>query len=137
MSVFKEMMQSYYKGLAKAIDRKIITDERGAKVYDFIGTKITCDELREAHKCGGVIIDLRNPVDYMCGGVIHNSINVPHKNAVRWVKNNGNINELTPIMLYSESGRLAQEVMKELKSRRNGYKNVHNIGSHKWYPNCS
>ena len=51
------------------------------KKYDDVfaskGEKKTCEEILEIFKSGGFIIDVRNPVDYMSGGKLHNSVNVP------------------------------------------------------------
>ena len=38
------------------------------------------------------IIDVRNPVDYISGGKIHNSVNVPIQEIINWCNANEEIN---------------------------------------------
>jgi rhodanese-related sulfurtransferase len=86
---------------------------------------------------GGVIIDVRNPVDYATGKIIHNALNVPAKDVVKWVISSVDIEENTPILLYSERGGQAESIKEDLTSSSVGYKNVVNLGSVDWYPHCS
>ena len=96
---------------------------------------MTCDEIQEIYKSGGFIIDVRNPVDYLSGGRLHNSTNVPESKLIHWVRDHKDITENTAILVYSNSGNLAQTALRDLNDY--GYKNVTNIGTHKWYPMCS
>ena len=91
--------------------------------------------VQEIYKSGGFIIDVRNPVDYLSGGRLHNSTNVPESKLIHWVRDHKDITENTAILVYSNSGNLAQTALRDLNDY--GYKNVTNIGTHKWYPMCS
>lgn len=137
MSDFNDVMSEYWKVIAKKEQKKKTSAERGEKVYDVKGTKFKCEEIKEMFESGGVILDVRDPIDYAGGGVIHNSINVPAANVVKWVIGNSQITKNTPILLYCDTGTTSQSVKDELQMQTIGYKNVHNIGSHKWYPHCS
>ena len=129
------VMQAYYKMSARKIQHKKDTAHRHKAVFGSKGTKMTCDEIQEIFKSGGFIIDVRNPVDYLSGGRLHNSTNVPESNLVTWVRDHKDISENTPILVYSNEGNLAETALQDLNDY--GYKNVTNIGTHKWYPMCS
>lgn len=138
MSAWENVMGAFYKQSAKRIEHKKVVKERHEKVYGNIdGTKMECSEIKEIFDAGGIIIDLRNPVDYISGGMVHNSVNVPHKNVLKWVTSNDKITENTPILLYSINGRTSQTIMEDLSTAPFNYKNVHNIGASRWYPKCS
>jgi len=130
-------MGGFYKNSAKRIEYRQVVAERNKEVYSYEGTKLDCAELLEIFKSGGVILDLRNPIEYMGGGVIHNSINVPHTNAVKWINGNKSISKNTPILLYSTEGKESAVMKLELEANPYRYLNVTNIGSHRWYPSCS
>jgi len=138
MSVFNKVMDAFYKQSAKRIKHKEVKRERYRQVYGNIeGSKKTCDELKEIFDSGGIIIDLRNPVDFISGGMVHNAINVPAKDIDNWLNSNNNLTKNTPIMLYSTNGITAIEVLEKLKRTPYNFNNVHNIGAARWYPNCS
>ena len=126
-----KVMQAFYKETA----RKMAADEHRKntlkEVFGGLGTKITCDEIVEIYKAGGAIIDVRNPVDYISGGRIFHSVNVPSKNVITWCDENERINHNTPILVYSNTGNSAQQAERLLKEAK--YTNVTNIGTHKWY----
>jgi len=129
------VMQAQAKMAARKIQWKAEQDKRNKIVFGSQGTKMTCEEIQDIYKSGGFIIDVRNPVDYLSGGRIHNSTNVPESHIVTWVRDHKDISENTPILVYSNEGNLAQTATNDLNDY--GYKNVTNIGTHKWYPMCS
>jgi len=135
MSDFKDVMSEYWKQVAKKKENKDIKAKRFEEIYGGYGTKIECSEILEAFKSGGIIADVRNPVDYI-NGALHNSINVPHQHAIKWFLTNDQISKSTPILLYCDNGSLAESVMHDLQTSLH-YTNVINIGSQKWYPSCS
>ena len=96
---------------------------------------MTCAEIQKIFKDGGFILDVRNPVDFISGGKIHNSVNVPVYGLLNWCNGNERIDKQTPIWLYSNHGSTAQTGLAILKD--NSYANVTNIGTHKWYTACS
>jgi rhodanese-related sulfurtransferase len=128
MDAFREGNQMRLKELA---------EKRGRyqKVFGATGEKSTCEEIQEIFKSGGYIIDVRNPVDYISGGKIHNSINVPIDGLLKWCNANVHINKNTPILVYSNEGNMAASAKIQLE--RYHYTNVTNIGTHKWYNLCS
>jgi rhodanese-related sulfurtransferase len=134
---WNKLMGSYWKEQAKINKNRQIKADRHKEVYAGEGNKITCEDILEIYKAGGVILDLRNPVDYATSSIIHNSINVPARDTVKWLLSNHNITRSTPILLYCSDGRQSEEIKNDLKSTNLGFKNVSNIGSLKWYPNCS
>ena len=133
---FDLVMQAYYKMAARKIQYNKELDGRHKVVFGTeYGTKMTCDEIQEIFKSGGFIIDVRNPVDFLSGGRVHNATNVPEDKLVTWVRDHKDITENTAILVYSNKGNLAQTAVRDLNDY--GYKNVTNIGTHKWYPMCS
>jgi len=129
------VMDAYRKGNAK---RLLWVEEKRSRYQTVFGSKgeqKTCEEILEIFKSGGFIIDVRNPVDYVSGGKIHNSVNVPISGLLQWAKANVRINRNTPILVYSNEGNTAQSALESLKD--NNYANVTNIGTHKWYNLCS
>tara|TARA_B110000263_G_scaffold91451_1_gene79962 strand:- start:279 stop:698 length:420 start_codon:yes stop_codon:yes gene_type:complete len=130
-----KVMQAYYKQTVR--DNKKRREENLAyeEVFGGTGTQMTCEEIREIFLAGGVIIDVRNPVDFISGGKLHNAVNVPHSNLLRWCDANDRVTENTPILVYSNHGNLANTAKVDLE--KSGYKNVTNIGTHKWYNLCS
>jgi rhodanese-related sulfurtransferase len=109
--------------------------KRYQNIWEATGEKKTCEEILEIFKSGGFIIDVRNPLDYMSGGKIHNSVNVPLLELLNWCNANKHINKNTPILVYSDNGKTAQSALQSLVE--NNYANVTNIGTHKWYNLCS
>jgi rhodanese-related sulfurtransferase len=129
------VMDAYRKGNAKRLLWVEEKRKRYQAVYDSKGEKKTCEEILEIFKSGGFIIDVRNPVDYISGGKLHNSVNVPIDGLLQWCSANERINKNTPILIYSNHGNLAESALQVLKE--NNYANVTNIGTHKWYNLCS
>ena len=129
------VMDAYRKGNAKRLEWVEAKKKRYQDVFGSKGDKKTCDEILEIFKAGGVIIDVRNPVDYISGGKLHNSVNVPIAGLIQWCNANERINKNTPILVYSNHGNLAESALQALKE--NSYANVTNIGTHKWYNLCS
>jgi len=129
------VMDAYRKGNAKRLEWVEAKKKRYQDVFGSKGDKKTCDEILEIFKAGGVIIDVRNPVDYISGGKLHNSVNVPIDGLIQWCNANERINKNTPILVYSNHGNLAESALQALKE--NSYANVTNIGTHKWYNLCS
>ena len=129
------VMEAYRKGNAKRLLWVEEKRKRYQAVYDSKGEKKTCEEILEIFKSGGFIIDVRNPVDYISGGKLHNSVNVPIDGLLNWCNANERINKNTPILVYSNHGNLAESALQALEE--NNYANVTNIGTHKWYNLCS
>ena len=129
------VMDAFRKGNQLRIKEVAEKKVRYKDVYEASGEKSTCEEILEIFKSGGFIIDVRNPVDYMSGGKIHNSVNVPLYGLLNWCFANERINLNTPILVYSNLGETAQTALQILKD--NHYDNVTNIGTHKWYNLCS
>jgi rhodanese-related sulfurtransferase len=130
-----KVMDAYRKGNQMRL--KELEEKRGRyqAVFDSKGEKKTCEEIQKIFKSGGYIIDVRNPVDYMSGGKLHNSVNVPIDGLIQWCNANVHINKNTPILVYSNHGNLAGAALQALEE--NNYENVTNIGTHKWYNLCS
>jgi rhodanese-related sulfurtransferase len=129
------VMDAYRKGNAKRLAWVEEKRKRYQAVFDSKGEKKTCEEIQKIFKSGGYIIDVRNPVDYISGGKIHNSVNVPIHGLIQWCGANERINKNTPILVYSNHGNLAGSALQSLEE--NHYVNVTNIGTHKWYNLCS
>ena len=129
------VMAAYRKGNAMRLSWLKEKEERYQDAFSGTGEETTCEEILKIFKSGGFIIDVRNPIDYMAGGKIHNSVNVPISGLLQWVKANERINRNTPILVYSNEGNTAQSALESLKD--NNYANVTNIGTHKWYNLCS
>ena len=129
------VMRAYHKGNAMRLKELKAKRERHREVYESKGEKSTCEEIQAIFKDGGFIIDVRNPVDYISGGKIHNSVNVPIQEIINWCNANEEINYDTEILLYSNSGNLAGSAKQMLEAHL--YTNVTNIGTHKWYTLCS
>ena len=134
-SEWSNVMDAYRKGNEMRLAWIKEKRKRYSDVWKATGERSTCEEILEIFKAGGVIIDVRNPVEYMAGGKIHNSVNVPFAGLLQWVKANERINRNTPILVYSNEGNTAQSALESLKD--NNYANVTNIGTHKWYNLCS
>jgi len=135
MPDFNDVMGAMYKEKARIVEVEMQKEAKHEEIFGGSGTRLTCDEILEAFKSGGVILDVRNPVDYISGGRVFNSINVPETNVSRWILDNKDVTKNTPILLYCDDGSLAQTAMNDLMTLQ--YSNVTNIGSHKWYPMCS
>jgi len=129
------VMRAYRKGNAMRLKEVKAARERHAAVYDSKGEKSTCEEIQEIFKAGGFIIDVRNPVDYISGGKIHNSVNVPIHEIINWCNANVDIDYNTKILVYSNTGNMAGSAKQMLEAHL--YTNVTNIGTHKWYTLCS
>tara|TARA_B110000495_G_C22917948_1_gene536243 strand:- start:218 stop:637 length:420 start_codon:yes stop_codon:yes gene_type:complete len=129
------VMQAYYKQSVRDNKQRREEHEAYEKVFGGKGTKMTCEAILEIFKAGGLIIDVRNPVDYNAGGRIHNSVNIPQREVGRWLEVQENITFNTPILVYSNTGHTANTVLVDLTNV--GYKNITNIGTHKWYNLCS
>ena len=129
------VMDAFRKGNQMRLKELAEKREKYQAVFDSKGDKLTCDEILEIFKSGGYIIDVRNPVDYMSGGKLHNSVNVPIDGLIQWCNANVHINKNTPILVYSNHGNLAGAALQALEE--NNYANVTNIGTHKWYNLCS
>ena len=134
-SEWNRVMEAYRKGNAMRLAELEEKRKRYHSVWDSRGDKKTCDEIQEIFKSGGFIVDVRNPIDYMSGGKIHNSVNVPIDGLIQWVKSHPSINKNTPILVYSNHGNAAGAAKQSLEE--NNYANVINIGTHKWYNLCS
>ena len=130
-----KVMQAYYKQAVRENKKRDEENKAYEEVFGSTGVQMTCDEIREVFLAGGVIIDVRNPVDHNAGGRIHNAVNVPHINLLRWCDLREDMTENTPILVYSDSGNLAATAKVDLE--KHGYNNVTNIGTHKWYNLCS
>ena len=130
------VMQANHKGNAMRLEEVKAARNRYGQVYATEnGEKMTCAEIQKIFKDGGFILDVRNPVDFISGGKIHNSVNVPVYGLLNWCNGNERIDKQTPILLYSNHGSTAQTGLAILKD--NSYANVTNIGTHKWYTACS
>ena len=134
-SEWPRIMDAYRKGNAMRLAELEKKRASYQTVFGSLGEKKTCDEILEIFKSGGYIIDVRNPVDYMSGGKLHNSVNVPIYGLINWCNANERINFNTPILVYSNNGNTAGVALQSLKE--NNYQNVTNIGTHKWYNLCS
>jgi rhodanese-related sulfurtransferase len=134
-SEWPRVMDAYRKGNELRLAELKKKRDSYQSVFGSKGEKKTCDEILEIFKSGGYIIDVRNPVDYISGGKIHNSVNVPIYGLINWCNANERINFNTPILVYSNEGNTAQTALHSLKE--NNYQNVTNIGTHKWYTLCS
>ena len=130
-----KVMQAYRKGNAMRVTELKEKKVRYQDIFGASGEKSTCEEILEIFKSGGFIIDVRNPVDYMSGGRIHNSVNVPLYGLLNWCNANDRISLSTPILLYSNHGNTADVALQILRDYN--YNNVTNIGTHKWYNLCS
>ena len=130
-----KVMQAYYKQTARRMKEDAARQKSIKEVFGSLGEKLTCDEIQEIFRSGGFIIDVRNPVDYLTGGRIHNSVNVPSINVINWCNEHEKITLNTPILVYSNTGNSAQQAQQMLID--NDYTNVTNIGTHKWYNLCS
>ena len=129
------VMDAFRTGNAMRIEEVKQKREHYKEVFGATGKKSTCEEIQEIFKSGGFIIDVRNPVDFMSGGKIHNSVNVPLNGLLTWCKANKRITVHTPILVYSNNGNTAESALQLLKE--NNYANVTNIGTYKWYTFCS
>ena len=129
------VMDAYRKGNQMRLKELAEKRKNYQSVFGSKGDKSTCEEIQEIFKSGGYIIDVRNPVEYMEGGKIHNSVNVPIHGLIQWCNANERINKNTPILVYSNHGNLAGSALQSLEE--NHYVNVTNIGTHKWYNLCS
>ena len=134
-SEWSNVMDAYRKGNQMRLVWLKEKRKRYQDVWEATGEKKTCEEISEIFKSGGFIIDVRDPLEYMAGGKIHNSVNVPISGLLQWAKANVRINRNTPILVYSNEGNTAQSALESLKD--NNYANVTNIGTHKWYNLCS
>jgi len=134
-SEWPRIMDAYRKGNALRLAELEEKRKNYQSVFGSMGDKSTCEEIKEIFKSGGFIIDVRNPVDYMSGGKLHNSVNVPIYGLIQWCNAHSDINKNTPILVYSNEGNTAQSALQSLKE--NNYANVTNIGTHKWYNLCS
>jgi len=130
-----KVMQAYYKQTVRDNKKRLEENLAYEEVFGGSGTQMTCEEILEIFHAGGVIVDVRNPVDWNAGGKLHNAVNVPHSKLLRWCDANDNVTENTPILVYSNHGNLANTAKVDLE--KSGYKNVTNIGTHKWYNLCS
>ena len=129
------VMDAYRKGNTMRLAWLKEKRKRYDDVFASAGEKSTCEEIQKIFKSGGFIIDVRNPLEYMVGPKIHNSVNVPIIGLLNWCKANERINKNTPILVYSNEGNTAQSALQSLEE--NNYANVTNIGTHKWYTFCS
>ena len=129
------VMDAFRTGNAMRIEEVKQKREHYKEVFGATGKKLTCEEIQKIFKSGGFIIDVRNPLDFISGGKLHNSVNVPLPDLLHWVKANKLINKNTPILVYSDNGKTAQSALQSLEE--NNYANVTNIGTHKWYNLCS
>ena len=130
-----KVMQAYYKQTARNMERNTARKKSIKRVFGSLGTKMTCDEIQEIFKSGGFIVDVRNPVDYLEGGRVHNSVNVPSGKILTWCNEHEKVGLNTPILVYSNEGNAADQAEQMLVDAQ--YTNVTNIGTHKWYNLCS
>jgi|TARA_B110001454_G_C12476398_1_gene332476 rhodanese-related sulfurtransferase len=130
-----KVMQAYYKQTARRMKEDVEKQKTMQQIFGSLGDKMTCDEIQEIFRSGGFIIDVRNPVDYLSGGRIHNSVNVPSANVINWCNEHKKIGTNTPILVYSDTGNSADQAQQLLVDSK--YTNVTNIGTHKWYNLCS
>jgi len=135
MSDWDKVMQAYYKQTARNMARNEARKASIKQHFSGLGDRMTCEEVQEIFFAGGYILDVRNPVDYMVGGRVHNAVNVPSGKAINWCNEHEKINLNTPILVYSNTGNSAQQALQMLVD--NKYTNVTNIGTHKWYSLCS
>ena len=134
-SEWDRVMVAYRKGNAMRLAELEKKRANYQSVFGSKGEKKTCEEILEIFKSGGFIIDVRNPVDYMSGGKLHNSVNVPIDGLIQWCNAHSRINKNTSILVYSNHGNTAGAALQALEE--NNYANVTNIGTHKWYNLCS
>lgn len=132
---FKDVMAEMYKETVRENQDKEQAQISYDTIYGALGDRMSCSEIQAVFKSGGVIIDVRNPVDYISGGRVFNAVNVPASKVVKWCIENDEVGLNTPILLYSDDGQLSQSAKDDLELYH--YKNVTNIGTHKWYPECS
>jgi len=135
VSEWELVMDAFRKGNQMRLKEVEDQRRRYQDVYGATGEKSSCEEILEIFKSGGFIIDVRNPVDFMSGGKIHNAVNVPLYGLLNWCNANERINFNTPILVYSNTGNTADVALNILKDYN--YNNVTNIGTHKWYNLCS
>ena len=134
-SEWDRVMAAARKGNEMRLDELAEKRKRYKDIFGATGERSTCKEILKIFKSGGFIIDVRSPIDYISGGKIHNSVNVPLHGLLNWCNANERINKNTPILVYSNEGNTAQSALESLKE--NNYANVTNIGTHKWYNLCS
>ena len=134
-SEWDRVMAAARKGNEMRLDELAEKRKRYKDIFGATGERSTCEEILKIFKSGGFIIDVRNPVDYISGGKLHNSVNVPIDGLLNWCNANERINKNTPILVYSNHGNLAESALQALEE--NNYANVTNIGTHKWYNLCS
>ena len=77
MSDWDKVMQAYYKQTARNMARNEARKASIKQHFSGLGDRMTCEEVQEIFFAGGYILDVRNPVDYMVGGRVHNAVNVP------------------------------------------------------------
>jgi len=135
VSEWDKVMDAFRKGNQMRL--KELAEKRGRyqAVFGATGERSTCEKILEIFKSGGFIIDVRNPIDYISGGKVHNSVNVPIDGLVQWCNAHPRINFNTPILVYSNEGNMAASAKIQLEQYN--YTNVTNIGTHKWYNLCS
>jgi rhodanese-related sulfurtransferase len=95
-------------------------------------TEMNCGDVRLTIDAGGLLVDVRQPVDYQ-GTKIHLSQNIPCQFIQTEIQGRG-ISYNIPIMLYCNDGYTAQ--LAKTKLEEIGYKNVSNIGSIKNFNGC-
>ena len=134
-SEWDRVMAAARKGNEMRLDELAEKRKRYKDIFGATGERSTCEEILKIFKSGGFIIDVRNPVDYISGGKLHNSVNVPIDGLLNWCNANERINKNTPILIYSNEGNTAEAALQSLEE--NYYANVTNIGTHKWYNLCS
>jgi len=95
-------------------------------------TEMTCGDVRLTIDAGGLLVDVRQPVDFQ-GTKIHLSQNIPCQFIQTEMQGRG-ISYNIPIMVYCNDGYTAQ--LAKTKLEEVGYKNVSNIGSIKNFNRC-
>jgi len=96
-------------------------------------TEMTCGDVRSTIDAGGVLVDVRQPIDFQSNKV-HFSVNIPCEFVVREIQGRKYSYNI-PIMVYCDNGYTAQLAKQKLEE--SGYKNVINLGSAKSFRKCS
>jgi rhodanese-related sulfurtransferase len=96
-------------------------------------TEMTCGDVRLTIDAGGVLVDVRQPIDFQ-GKKVHLAANIPCEFIVKEIQGS-NYSYNLPIMVYCNDGYTAQLAKQKLEEV--GYKNVVNLGSLKTFRNCS
>jgi rhodanese-related sulfurtransferase len=122
---FNDKLQAQLRPIASMGDN-------GASLLPSI-TEMNCGDVRLTIDAGGILVDVRQPIDYQSGKV-HLSQNIPCEHIVKESKARAWPHHL-PIMLYCNDGYTAQLAKQKLEEL--AYHNVINLGSIKNFRRCS